>query len=124
MAHCRNDLAAGLDHVAAVNNGEVVGVVPGGVGEQLLRADVGVADVADVGEAPASEQQPGGDARDAELRGDVAQAFVGAAVVARDVVDADARFVHQRRADGARPVQHSVQERRECRSCYTSAGTS
>ena len=54
------NVGAHFHHVAAANHGEVVRVVVGGGGEQLLRADVGVAQAGGIGEAREGKQPGAG----------------------------------------------------------------
>ena len=89
------------------DDGEIVGIVPGGVGEQLLCADVCAAKITDEVEALQRKQSRAGRG-DAELLRDITQSFVRPTVVPRDIVHAGAGFVHQRRAEGMGPIRDSV----------------
>src|SRR5262249_44938168 len=98
-----HQLRTRLDHMPSVEEGEVVSVMEGGVGEELLRPYISAANVAGIGE-PLQRQQSGPDVSDAELLRDVTQALIRAAILIHDVVHARTGFVHQRGADGSGPV--------------------
>src|ERR1039457_7059910 len=96
-------------HVAAAGDGEVVRVVVGGGGEQLLGADVGVAQAGSVREARNGKQSRAG-VLHAQFAGDVARPFIRASFVQHEVIHADARLIHQPGTDGPRPVDDAVLE--------------
>ena len=125
-----HELAAGLDHVPAVNNGHIVGIMPCGVREQLLRADVGVADGADVGEAGVAS---GGRAEASSPSPAPAMPSfwpilprpLSAPPLLRVMLFTPARASFTScRADGARPVQHAVRRTARYRKRYRRAATS
>ncbi len=96
--------------MASANNGHVIGVVIGRIGEQLLRADIGASDAGGEAAVELERKQTRAGVPNAQLLANVTQTLVGVAIVEQDIVHAETRLVHQRGVDSPRPVDHSILE--------------